>query len=90
MSREKFARIAYSMDFLYYIFTMSILTVFLERMPNDITDYQDINGCPIIITEEEANNATLFDVLREVMYSVLLLMKIKYSFRSHLYCQIFI
>ena len=43
-----------------------ILSIFIEYVPNEITDYEDYNGYPIKVTEAEASNETLLEMLKKV------------------------
>lgn len=53
-------------DTAYYLLVLSILSVFVMYAPNLINKNTDIHGCPMILTEEEEANQTLYQYYREV------------------------
>ena len=43
-----------------------ILSVFIYKIPNEITDYEDVRGYPMKLTDEEKGNETIIEALRQV------------------------
>ncbi|XP_067935402.1 transient receptor potential cation channel subfamily A member 1-like isoform X2 [Watersipora subatra] len=59
-----FGRGMFVVDFIYYTTALVTLSVFIDEMPNVITDHQDYRGFPMNITDEEASNATVLEELK--------------------------
>ncbi|KAF6019803.1 hypothetical protein EB796_021893 [Bugula neritina] len=62
---NKFGKISFFIDFVYYLSVVIILSSYVTIIPNHSLQYVDVSGCPIIVTDEEANNQTILDALQQ-------------------------
>ncbi|XP_067937028.1 transient receptor potential cation channel subfamily A member 1-like [Watersipora subatra] len=62
---EVFGRITFVADIFCYLVILVIQSIFIKEMPNYISDYEDNQGFPMMVTVEERNNATLLAQLKQ-------------------------
>jgi len=55
----------------YYLSVVIILSSYVTIIPNHSLQYVDVSGCPIIVTDEEANNQTILDALQQVVAAII-------------------